>query len=189
MSSPIVYRVLAGVDRDTFAEVARDLGLTAHGALKRDDDCYEVPWTDAGQTTAVNYVEDPHSDQHYISVRGRDADALLDALDHKIELYDPEELIEIAYAAEERDPDELAENLLRLAITFTEYDRTVHGIFESYALDAPDPQLRKAALDAIGLHAWEELRPVVQKVANEDKAPEVSAYAKGVLERWVAARD
>ncbi|MBQ1500524.1 MAG: hypothetical protein IIZ38_19635 [Sphingomonas sp.] len=189
MTAQYQFRVLdESATREEFAKAAGQLGLRRHAVLRDGEEGYEDVWSNAAETSAVNYVEDPDLDLRYVSVRGADSAKLLVDLPRKLAIFDPEELIEIAYSADE-DPEELNTNLLRLAVTYPEYDRRVEFVFQNYATTAPDPELRMTALDAIGLYAWEQLRPVVQQVANNDQNGAVRDYAKRVLERWAATRD
>jgi hypothetical protein len=186
---PTLYRVLdEGVTRASFGEVATALGLAKANTFEPEgDDGYEEVWANDARTGALNYVEDPFTGQTYVSASGGEADDLIAGLSRRLNLYSPDELIEDAHASDASHNERVA-TLFRLALTFSEHDEAVRRIFENYATQAPHPKLRTAALDAIGLQAWEELRPTVQKVAQDDPDPEVRAYAKAVLARWIAAR-
>jgi hypothetical protein len=186
---PTRYRVLdEGVTRASFGEAATGLGLSQANVFEPDGDSgYEEVWANEARTGALNYIEDPVTGEKYIAASGSDADDLIAGLTRKIHLYSPDELVEEAYSSEAGHNDRVA-NLFRLALTFPEHDKDVYAIFENYVTKAPHPKLRTAALDAIGLHAWTELRPIVEKVAREDQDPEVREYATAVLERWTAAQ-
>lgn len=189
MTAQLQFRVLdEDVTREEFAKAAGQLGLRRHAVLREGEEGYEDVWSNETGTSAVNYVEDPDLDLRYVSVRGPDSARLLADLPRMVAIFDPEELIEIAHSAEE-GLDELNANLLRLGITYPEHDQRVAFIFQNYVTTAPDPELRMTALDAIGLHAWEQLHPIVQNVADSDQNGEVRDYATRVLERWAAASD
>ena len=186
---PDLYRVLdEGVTRASFGEAATALDLAKANTFEPEGDGgYEEVWANDARTGALNYVEDPFTGQNYVSASGGEADNLIAGLSRKLNLYSPDELIEEAHASDASHNDRVA-TLFRLALTFPEHDAEVHRIFENYATQAPHPKLRTAALDAIGLRAWEQLRPVVEGVARNDPESEVREYAKRVLERWIAAR-
>lgn len=184
-----VFRVLDDdVTRDDFAEAARELSLVSERVFENEEEeDYEEVWVNAERSGAVHYVEDSFTDLRYISLHGDAGPRLLEDLRRKVAIRSPQALLEAARDTRS-DPNELASNLFRIATTFSDYDPDVHEIFGRYATAAPYPRLRAAALDAIGLRAWEELRPIVETVAREDPDPEVREHAKAVLDRWIAAR-
>ncbi|MGZ8284042.1 MAG: hypothetical protein ACXW27_00345 [Allosphingosinicella sp.] len=186
---PTRYRVLdEAVTREDFAEAAAALGLAMTKVFEPDDDHgYEEIWANSAGTGSFNYSEDPFVGLNYVAATGGKADELLAGLSRKLNFYSPDELIEEAHSGDVAHNDRVA-NLYQLGVTFPEHDQDVHDIFENYATLAPHPKLRTAALDAIGLRSWKELRPVVEKVAREDSDPEVRDYAKALLVRWDAAQ-
>ncbi|MEA3037490.1 MAG: hypothetical protein QOE79_3 [Sphingomonadales bacterium] len=182
---PTRYRVLdEAVTREEFAEAAAALGLALTKVFEADDEHgYEEIWANSPQMASLNYAEDPFVGLNYVAATGGEADNLLAALSRKLNFYSPDELIEEAHSANVDHNDRVA-NLYQLGVTFPEYDKDVRDIFENYATLAPHPKLRTAALDAIGLRSWSELRPVVERVARDDVDVTVRDYAKALLARW-----
>lgn len=182
-----VHLVLrSGVTRELLEETAAELGLTKQHTWepKGEREAYEQVWTTPDRARAINYVEDPFTGMSYVHFRGLDLDDLIEEFTTKLATYWPEELIERAYTTE--DYDEYARNLYRLAITYAEFNPEVFAIYEGVATEAPTPQLRLAALDALAFRTWTESRAVVERVGREDEDETVRQAAQRLLTLWDA---
>jgi hypothetical protein len=181
------YRVLEErVGRDDFARYARALGFSHHDTWESGGprEPYEEAWANPDRTEAINYVEDPVSQQHYLTLRAADSDALADKVAGTIPVLDPEELIADSYR--ELPHDTHVTNLFRLAITFADADPEVTEIFRLFATEPANPLMRLAALEALGYRAFPEHRDIVAQVAEHDPDETVRAHAREVLGRWPA---
>lgn len=179
-----IYMVLDGPTRSEFAKVAADLGFMRHNVWEpaAPREVYEEVWATPDQTRALNYVEDPVLGMPFVRIRGNNLYKLAGDVTRKLSVFSPEELIERAYR--EKDHNEQVNNLYRLAITFPKYDQAVFEIFEGFATRAPNPLLRRAALDAMTYRGWPEFRPVLERVSREDGVEEVRRHANELLTAW-----
>jgi hypothetical protein len=179
------YRVLEErVTRSDFARLAAELGLTREDVWESEGprDPYEEVWANLDHSEAVNYVEDPVSQQHYLTLRAGDSDALVEKLADKVPILDPEALVDTAYR--ELPHDAHVTNLFRLAITFADHDGEISEIFRLFATEPTNPLMRLAALEALGYRALPENRAIVAQVAESDSDEAVREHARNVLGRW-----
>jgi hypothetical protein len=183
--------LIEDVTRADFAKAATALGFTRKTVWvpQGKGESYEEAWANSDQTQALSYVEDGASDQSYVTVRGRDLDALALEVTRKIPTYYDSELVDRAH--HEADHDAQVTNLYRLAIAFPDYDPEVAHIFEAFATEPPNPLLRRAALEAMVYRAWPENRSVLERAAKGDADPGIRARAQELLEHWgtAGARD
>jgi hypothetical protein len=161
--------------------VATDLRLTHHETRPGDGDrlAYEQVWATADRTSAINYLEDPISGLHYLSIRGTLASRLVTKLAKRLDVYDEEDLLE--HAATATTLEEQVRALNQVAIGFVDYHPAAMELLEGYATSAPLPQLRAAAVNAMGFRAWPQFRPVLEQVAAQDPDEGVRRRAASML--------
>jgi hypothetical protein len=180
------YRVLeSGVTRALLDETLREMGLERRNISEGREPSkhYEEVWSNADATTVINYVEDAFSGQRYVSIReNSDGDVLAD-FTRRLATYWPGELLEQVYWDLPRA--QMVDVLFRIAITFLDFDPDAATALADKALEDKDPNVRAAAVQAIALRAWPEMRPIVQQIA-EGAPSGVRDVAAGVLERWPA---
>ena len=169
------------INRADFQKAAKDLGFVHHETRPGDGarTAYEEVWSLQDRTTAVNYLEDPIAGMNYLVLRGADLNTFETKFARQLQLFSTEETVELAAGAVNYNTQ--IEAIVRLAITFTDYDPDAYSVFEAYATQAPNPLLREAAVDAMGYQAWPEFRSLLEVIAAEDTAENVRRHAQEIL--------
>jgi hypothetical protein len=175
------FRVVrGGVTRGLLGEELSDMGLTFHSSTGVTD-AYEEVWANAGNTVAINYVEDPCSDQRYVRIRENGDYEVLEDFTRRLAVFWPDELLEDVW--DELPRAEMVDTLFRIGITFFYYDDYAAAALADKALNHSDTNIRTAALQAIGLRAWPEMHVVVEQVAKGAKS-DLQEIAQQILDRW-----
>lgn len=180
------YRVVeSGVTRELLDETLREMGLQRRNPWDGADpsEHYEEVWSNADGTTVINYVEDSFSGQRYVRIRENSDGKVLEDFTRRLATYWPGELLEDVYSDLPRA--QMIDVLFRIAITFSDFDPDAATALADKALGDDDPNVRAAAVQAIALRAWPEMRPIVKQIA-EGPPSGVRDVAAGVLERWPA---
>jgi hypothetical protein len=182
----VVLILKPGVTRAHFERAATDAGF-AHFETRPGDGAraYEQVW-------AWPHLERPHAAVHYLEtelvhfpyvvVRGSEVPELAAKLTDRLPTYSRAELIDDAMNATEHDQQVYALN--RLAVGFPKSEPAVFGIMMNFILGGATPLLREAAVNALGFHAWPEVKWLVEKIAAEDPHDNVRERAAALLAAW-----
>lgn len=176
-----------GVTRADFERAATDAGFAHFETRPGDGDraAYEQVWAWpdlARPHAAIHYIESPFVSFPYVVVRGSEVPELAAKLTDRLPTYSRAELIDDAMSATEHDEQVYAIN--RLAVGFPTCEPAVLGILTNYILAGATPLLREAAVNALGFHAWPEVKWLVAKLAAEDPHDNVRAHAAALLAAW-----
>lgn len=178
------FRVLDdAVSYPLLVEALEEMGLQCHERLGVDgtSETREEVWANKAGTVAINYVEDAFSGQRYVSIREDESCAVLEDFTRRVMVYWPGELLERVWMDLPRE--EMIDTLFRVAITFVEFEEDAAEALFDKAINHPDPNVRAAALQSIGLRAWPEMRQVVEHVASGPKS-DMQELAQKILDRW-----
>lgn len=175
------------VSRDEFHVSAKRIGLIFSEAFPSDGDClaYEEVWAMPSlerPVSAVNYVEDPLTNNNYLILRGNEVIGLSRKFAHNVATYSKDELIADAMKAVGHNEQVRAIN--RLALGFTVLDPAVFVILGTFATKAENSLTREAAINAIGFRWWPEFQNGLRIISERDPAENVRQKAKLVLAHW-----
>jgi hypothetical protein len=175
------------VTRADFEKAARDSGFVHFATHPRGGDqrAYEQVWLTpnvVAPTEDVHYIEDSIPNFPYLVVGGVDPSRLAARLAERISVYTPDELLNSALDASTHNDQVRAIN--RLAIGFVNFDPTAYTIIMTFALQAQNPVLREAAVNAIAFRAWPHFRPLLERIVAEDPAENVRRKAALLLAHW-----
>lgn len=158
----------SNVTRGEIEYMALDLDWRLYTRQEPDATGHYVVWVDGegDEQSVIIYTEDEVAELRYISVDGKNAEAVADQIKTTVAVYSREELEEgVARATE---PDELTQALRRLGASLTKN-------FEQWAFDAlskglahPEPRVRLATLAAIGFPAWPAFLEPVARLQETD---------------------
>ena len=99
---------------------------------------------------------------------------VLRELARTLSFYDDEELIEDASTVETLE--EGIRSILRIGVAFRNYDPRALHTYRAY-LQHAIPDMRRAAIKAIGYHHWPEAQQLLSEVAANDTDPNVREFA------------
>lgn len=125
------------ITRADFEEAATDLGFVHYetragdGARRAEEQVWSLP----DRTTAVNYLEDPLAGVNYLIFRGTELSRFETPFARRLQIFSTEETVELAAGAVNHNTQ--VEAIVRLAVTFVEYDPDAYAVFEAYATQAP----------------------------------------------------
>lgn len=184
-ANKVVLILKPGATRAHFERAATDAGFAHFETRPGDNRAYEQVW-------AWPHLERPHAAVHYLEtdlvsfryvvVRGSEVPELAAKLTDRLPTYSRAELIDDAMSATEHDQQVYAIN--RLAVGFPTCEPAVLGIITNYILAGATPLVREAAVNALGFHAWPEVKWLVAKIAAEDPHDNVRARAAALLAVW-----
>jgi hypothetical protein len=162
-----------GLAWDDIEQAMADLG--AQEDEPQDGDLFA--WT-LGRSS-VRMYEDGALHVNQIVVDGSDSDDVAERIRHRLPTYSPADMPEL-FAAVEND-DDLDDALAILALVApAQADPQLIELFRR-GLAHDDWIIRQAALIALSVTAWPELRGDVQRLARDDRHDEVRKLAASVL--------
>lgn len=177
-----------GVTRADFAHAAADVGFAFSKEVPGGNRVsYQQVWGWPNlerPTAGVYYLENPFLGFPYIVVQGSEVSLLGQKLTDRLAVYTRAELIDDAMNATEHNKQVQAIN--RLALGFVECEPAVLGILTNYILAGATPLLREVAVNAIGFRAWQQFRPLLQTLMEQEKEANVRERAVAILAAWPA---
>jgi hypothetical protein len=148
-----------------------------------DDRPYEKVWTTLDHQSSIHYIEDFVIGVRYLYVSNAQNDVIRQVIS-SIPVYTNDEVKQMAETAAGADGD--AQGQIRavyhLALTATRRS-------DAYVLDAiasalsnPTPEVRQAAILAVGYVGWPEFRVPLESLRRDDPDVDVRSDAKAMLE-------
>lgn len=168
-------------DHDGFVRLAKGQNWVPYRTYPRVDEqsVFEDVWTTADQKTVVHFVDVPSYGIQLVRVRGDKVDEVLRELARTLSFYDDEELIEDASSVETLE--EGIRSILRVGVGFRNHDARVQHTYRAY-LQHANPDMRRAAIKAIGYHHWLEVQELLSETVANDTDPDVRDFAKLMLD-------
>jgi hypothetical protein len=168
-------------DHDGFVRLAKGQNWVPYRTYPRTDELsvFEDVWTTADQKTAIHFVDDPSYGVQFIRVRGDKVSEILRELARTLSFYDDEELIEDASSVETLE--EGIRSILHVGVGFRNHNARALHTYRAY-LQHADPDMRRAAIKAIGYHHWTEAQELLSETVANDMDPNVREFAKLVLD-------
>ncbi len=176
-----------GASRHKVREVLESVGLHLADVLQGDGQrlSQEEIWAKPDRTQVVAIVEDPLVHVVYLAIRGKNERRLAAALQSRIPTYTQSE--SIALARDAIAHDDRVRAIYRIAVMFPYFDAHALEIFRTFAMDAQDPTLREATVDAMLYRSWPEFIPLLEQMARDDRADSVRQRVADVLAHLQAA--
>ena len=130
----------------------------------------------------IHFVDDEYIQVHYVLVRGPTPDDVLAGAEKTIPCFDDEELWELSEAAVE--PWEHIRALYYLGVSAPREpeQRRIDYFVEQAQNDVPE--IRRAAIVAMGYANWDSLAEALAKIAQEDADLSIRAHAASLREGY-----
>ncbi len=171
---------------DEIEEVLARLGATAEELEEAPEEGLLQSWK-VGDAR-VHLFEDPGLLVEHLVVEGGDRDRTAEELRQRIPTYAPADMPGLFAETGTDDEDELAQKLGILgAVAPPTADPRLLELFRQ-GFDHEDPIVRGRAALAATVPAWPELRPAIERLAEEDDDPLVREVASLALENYGKAR-
>jgi HEAT repeats len=171
-----------GLNRDIADDLAVDLDWVFVTLLRKTEETpfriaiYRVPRTHE----QVEYVEDFVIDRGYLIITGPDPRAVAATIRPRVDVIGPDEVLGRLAAA--RSTEERIGGLYDASIVAPQSSEP-HLLQAFYsAFEDSEPEVRRAAILAVGYVEWAELRALLPGMAERDPDPEVREHAAAMLE-------
>ncbi|MEI7034380.1 HEAT repeat domain-containing protein [Streptomyces pratensis] len=136
-------------------------------------------WLTKDHQTAAVWIKDDLLDVSYISVHGRDAEALIEQIRSVLPTDDISRLR--ARMITDRDSDALIDSIYRTAVvSCAGFDPQAFALLQ-WTLRDPDPLIRRVALLAVSVTSWSAFSPILEEMSEQDPVDEVRDQAVRVL--------
>jgi HEAT repeat protein len=176
MSDEVFLIPRDGVLMEDYETALEQLGATEHDPPQVG---YLMEWS-LGDTR-VRLFEDAALHVEHLVVDGEGRDDVVARLRERLPTYAPEDMPALFDEIEDDDPDEFDQKLAILAaVAPKSADPALVALFHR-GFEHEDPFVREQAAIVATVPAWPELRPYVERLANEDEDDRVRDTAATAL--------
>ncbi|WP_223645142.1 hypothetical protein [Corallococcus sp. EGB] len=171
------------VGRKRLDEALRKTGLML---VKENDERLEQMsrqiWMTSDRQSAVHAVDDSLRKIRYLSLRGKEVDALAEQLAEALPLWTRDDLLKHALDLLAEGSDESRQQVAyEVAAEMDEYDAASAGVLTAF-LKMDEPSIRLAGVRALRTRPWSTFRGTAEKLST-DPDPEVATAGKEMLAR------
>ena len=139
-----------------------------------------ITWITAGGQTVINYVDDYIINVRYLVIDGPESDTIVQQVRSALATYSNADIQRKFKNAQNRESRITAIYQLAIAAPQT-FDEQLNEQLESVFAD-PDPQIRHAAIVAVGYIGWPELRQKLEQLKISDPESSIRHDAELMLE-------
>jgi hypothetical protein len=145
----------------------------------RDDPFDILIWMDRDSISIIHYIVDYAINLHYIIITGPEPQALENRIRSNLDTYNIEEVLGLIEKAHDKD---LIDSLYLLAIAASnKCNPRIFNIFKK-AFEDSEPNIRKAAIVAVGYIRWPEFYPILRRTIASDSDLSVRQSAALMLD-------
>ncbi|MEU5213458.1 HEAT repeat domain-containing protein [Streptomyces sp. NPDC020742] len=144
-----------------------------------DDQIFEEVWALGDYGTAVHWIEDDVFRVHYIAIEGESASQVTAEIRDNVEVHTPSSLTDLAIS--QRETSDVMDSLRMLAIQSSEEFNPALFAVIRWALNDPEPVVRRVALLASSIMSWKQLDPLLEYLSQHETDEVVRAEARESL--------
>lgn len=170
---------------EAFRALAREHGLAIIDKVEREPRnpiALEEVFGTPDHTVGVHYIEDGLTELPYIQIAGPQAEHYSQLITRNLPVYSEAELF--STWDEARSLDDKIDAILRLGVASTAGPPEPYLIRIRQALEDAAPEVRSAGLTAFSYNPWQELRPVIERIRDEDTDDDAQSRARVILDSW-----
>lgn len=169
------------VSRADIEQLADSLSWTHYRTTTEDAQRpHETTWLAPDHGAAIHWIEDHVIRVNYLLIQGPDVAPTTDALKSRLDFYTSESLQ--ATFDETRDGSALMDALHTLGVHCSgPFDPDLFALFR-WAMNDPDPLIRRVALLAASMTHWREFIPLLDYVRAHDREESVRLQAQTIFD-------
>jgi hypothetical protein len=169
--------------RESFSRVAWQNDWEPWDVQKKSDNTpYAMMYITRDEKTGISYMENHVLDVPYVIIRGENQGKIAEALSEKLDFCSAMGIKNfICSNPEDHRELERAIYLFAVAVERENFNTDYLATFE-YGLTHPLPDVRRAAILAVGSVGWREFQPHLENIRASDPNPELREYATSTLE-------
>ncbi|MFF9479726.1 HEAT repeat domain-containing protein [Streptomyces sp. NPDC014733] len=167
-------------DRERMHDLAEQLNWVPVDLEPSDNaQLHEEVWALGDYRTAIHWIEDDVFRVHYIAVEGESSAQVISEIRNHVEVHTSASLADLATG--ERDTLTIMDSLRMLAMQSSEdFDPEIFAVVR-WALNDPEPVVRRVAVLASSIMPWRKLDPLLEYVSRHDPDEAVRADAREAL--------
>jgi len=168
-----------GTGRADVERLAGRFGWSHHRTTEASGTApFEIVWISPDRGAAVHWIEGELTPVHYLVVGGPDIAPTVELLRRELDLHDDESLAELIDGT--RDGSSLMDALNILGVHCSgPYEPQLFALFR-WALNDPEPLVRRVALLSVANAGWPEFRPLVEYLRDHDPVAVVREDATAI---------
>lgn len=168
------------VTRDDVVRAAYSLNLDINNYIQATEERpMEIIYNVRGERTFLHYIDDLFLGYPYIAVSGENASELAEAVAEKVRIITAED-VHRAFATPPSDTDSMRRLLAATALTAPEKADARYLEYLQTGFTHPSPEVRRAAVVAVGYIGWRELAEPLQNLAENDPDADVRRDARAM---------
>jgi hypothetical protein len=170
---------------EAFRALASRNGLQIINKVERDPQnpiALEEIFGDIDRTVGIHYIEDGLAEVPYIQIAGPRAEYFTQLITQALPFYSEEELFATWDTA--RSLEDKIDAILRLGVASDTQPSDPYLTRIRQALEDAAPEVRSAGLVAFSYNPWDEMKPLVEKIRDEDPDADARDRARIILDTW-----